>query len=272
VAHASIVTFDIYKPYINPLAEDKKLKFISHASLIFFSIFSASFSTALWKSGVSMGWMLEFVGVVCGAAVVPITLAITTSRVSPLYMMISAPVGTVAGIAAWLGTTKGVFGAINLTTTFDNWSMFAGCATSLCLPMVIWLVMFPTMKLYDWENLFRMVALDPRPGDVVHESGDVSDLGHEWDAVALKAAGVRAKWISGVLCLIFLGKIYSLPISRPTNVTTSHHTIFTVWQRIRLFKRLLHWLVCIIVFETTISYPISHFLSRFRGPGDYRIL
>jgi hypothetical protein len=52
--------------------------------------------------------------------------------------------------------------------------------------------------------LFRMEAVEPRPGDIVRQQGDESDLGPEWDAVALKAAGVRAKWISGALCLIFL--------------------------------------------------------------------
>jgi hypothetical protein len=60
------------------------------------------------------------------------------------------------------------------------------------------------MKPYDWDRLFRMDALEPQPGDVVREQGDESDLGPEWDAVALRAAGIRAKWISGVLCLIFL--------------------------------------------------------------------
>lgn len=151
-----------------------------------------------------MGWMLEFVGVVCGAAVAPITLALISVRVSPLYMVISAPVSTIAGVAAWLGTTKGMFGTINITTTFDNWSMFAGCITSLCLPIVIWLAMLPVMQPYDWDRLFRMDATEPRPGDVVREHGDESDLGADWDAVALRAAGVRAKWISGALCLIFL--------------------------------------------------------------------
>ena len=151
-----------------------------------------------------MGWMLEFIGVVCGAAVVPITLALISARVTPLYMIISAPVSTIAGVAAWLGTTKGMFGTIDITTTFDNWSMFAGCITSLCLPMVIWLVMLPFTPSYDWDRLFCMEALEPRPGDAVRQRGDESDLGADWDAVALRAAGVRAKWISGVLCLIFL--------------------------------------------------------------------
>lgn len=68
IAHSSIVTFDIYQAYINPTADDKRLKLVSHISLTFFSIFSASFATALNYSGVSMGWLLEFIGVSLGPA------------------------------------------------------------------------------------------------------------------------------------------------------------------------------------------------------------
>ncbi|KIV98703.1 uncharacterized protein PV09_09530 [Verruconis gallopava] len=205
VAHASIVTFDIYQPYINPKADDKKLKVVSHASLIFFSIFSASFSTALNASGISMGWILEFVGVVLGAAVVPITLAITNSHVTSRYMTIAAPTGTITGLAAWLGVSKGIFGVVDINSTYENWSMFAGCATSLCVPTIIWVSMRPFMaEPYDWDRLFRMDSIEPRAGDVVYEHGDVSDLGHDWDPIALRAAGARAKWVSAILCLIFL--------------------------------------------------------------------
>jgi Na+/proline symporter len=66
VAHASIITYDIYKPCksltiskcqelrsnlncvdINPKATDAQLKLVSHMSLAGFAIFSASFATAL---------------------------------------------------------------------------------------------------------------------------------------------------------------------------------------------------------------------------------
>jgi Na+/proline symporter len=120
IAHASIVTFDIYQPYIKPTASDKQLELVSHLSLTGIAIFSASFATALNASSILMGWILEFVGVVLGAAIIPITLAITNAHVSSLYMIVAALLGTLCGLAAWLGTTKGLYGEINLTTTFEN--------------------------------------------------------------------------------------------------------------------------------------------------------
>ncbi|KAF2805510.1 uncharacterized protein BDZ99DRAFT_539943 [Mytilinidion resinicola] len=203
IAHASIVTFDIYQPYINPTASDKKLKMVSHGALTGFAIFSASFATALNASGISMGWILEFLGVVLGAAVIPIALAITNAHVSSLYMIIAAPVGTICGLAARLGTTKGMYGEINVATTFENWSMFAGYTVSLCLPLLIWACMWPFMRTpYDWDMLFLMQALQPRAGDAVYAYGEDVDLGADWDPQGLRQASNWAKIVSAVLCLV----------------------------------------------------------------------
>ncbi|KAF3025949.1 hypothetical protein E8E14_014964 [Neopestalotiopsis sp. 37M] len=65
IAHASIVTFDVYHPYINPTASDERLN---------------TFATGLNYSGISMGWILEFLGVVLGSAVVPIILAVNSAH------------------------------------------------------------------------------------------------------------------------------------------------------------------------------------------------
>ncbi|KAF4619033.1 hypothetical protein G7Y89_g14814 [Cudoniella acicularis] len=72
VAHASIATYDFYQSYINPKASDKQLRLISYIALAGFAIFSTFFATALNTSGVSMGWLLKFLGVRLGSAVLPI--------------------------------------------------------------------------------------------------------------------------------------------------------------------------------------------------------
>ncbi|KAK5123208.1 hypothetical protein LTR85_003407 [Meristemomyces frigidus] len=205
VAHASIVTFDIYQPYINPNADDRKLRMVSHIALCFFAVFTASFATGLNASGISMGWILEFLGVILGPAVIPITLAVNSAHASPRFMEIAAPVGTVCGLVSWLGSTKGMYGAVTATTTYENWPMFIGCTIGLFVPLIIWLIMWPTHKTpYDWDKLFHMQAAQPRPGDRSYEPGDVSDLGGDWDPAGLARAAKNAKIVSGVLCLIFL--------------------------------------------------------------------
>lgn len=152
-----------------------------------------------------MGWILEFLGVILGSAVIPITLALMSSHVSPYYITYAAPVGTICGLAAWLGVTKGMYGEINITTTFENWSMFAGCLVSLLVPLIIWLAMLPFVREpYDWDRLFLMIPTEPRAGDVSFTHEDDESLGLDWDPKELARASKMAKTVSGVLCLIFL--------------------------------------------------------------------
>jgi urea-proton symporter len=176
---------------------------VSHLSLCFFAMFSASFATGLAYSGVSMGWVLEFLGVVLGSAVIPITLAVNSAHVSPRYMQLAAPIGTVCALGSWLGTTKGMYGTINVTTTFENWPMFCGCTVGLVIPAILWLAMWPLHRqAYDWNLLFEMRALEPQAGEKVYE--DIADLGSEWDPDGLARASRNAKIVSGVMCVIFL--------------------------------------------------------------------
>lgn len=152
-----------------------------------------------------MGWILEFVGVIVGSAVIPITLAVTSSHVSPYYMTYAPPVGTLCGVAAWLGVSKGMYGTIDIATTFENWSMFAGCLVSLTVPIIVWVVMRPFIrKPYNWDNLLLMIPVDPRQGDVSYTHSDDEALGLDWDPKELARASKMAKMVSGVLCLIFL--------------------------------------------------------------------
>lgn len=190
---------------INPTASDSRLKLVSHVALSGFSLFSASFATGLYYSGVSMGWVLEFLGVVLGSAVIPITFAVNSAHASPLWMTISPPIGTACSLIAWLTLTKSMYGAVNVTTTFENWPMFAGCTTGLFVPLVLWLAMWPLHKKpYDWDQLFLMQALHPRAGDKVYTHDDDKDLGHDWNLAALSRASRNAKIVSAILCAIFL--------------------------------------------------------------------
>lgn len=143
VAHASIATYDIYQPYINPKATDKQFRLVPHLSLVGFAIFSSPFAIAPNSSGVSMGWTLEFLGVF------PITFAVASSHASPTFMTYAPPIGTIHALASWLGTAKGMYGTINISTTYENWPMFAGCLVDLMIPLMIWVCMRPFTKGYD---------------------------------------------------------------------------------------------------------------------------
>ncbi len=204
IAHSSIVTFDIYQPYINPTADDRQLKVVAHSSLTFFAIFSASFATALNYSGVSMGWLLEFIGVLLSSAVLPIVMAINSNHVSPVFMAIAPPTGTMCAIISWLVSARVMYGAVNMDTTYENWPMFIGCVFGLFTPLLMWAVWYPFTTPYDWDQLFTMRAVQPHANDHTYELDDVADLGDDWHPAGLAKASRDAKIVCVVLIIIFL--------------------------------------------------------------------
>lgn len=64
IAVSSIISFDVYRTYINKRATDIDVIRWSHYGVVFFGIFSAAFSTLLHYVGVDLGWTLYMLGMI----------------------------------------------------------------------------------------------------------------------------------------------------------------------------------------------------------------
>ena len=62
IAVSSIISFDIYRRYINKRATDGDVIRWSHYGVVLFGVFSAAFSTLLHYVGVDLGWTLYMLG------------------------------------------------------------------------------------------------------------------------------------------------------------------------------------------------------------------
>jgi len=62
IAVSSIISFDIYREYFNKAASDLQIIRWSHFGVIFFSLFSAAFSTMLHYVGIDLNWTLYMLG------------------------------------------------------------------------------------------------------------------------------------------------------------------------------------------------------------------
>lgn len=60
ISVSSILSFDIYKKYINPNAQNHQMIRVSHFGVIFFGLFSTGFSVVLYYAGVDMTWLGYF--------------------------------------------------------------------------------------------------------------------------------------------------------------------------------------------------------------------
>jgi len=132
IAVSSILTYDVYKRYINPYATEAQVLKVSHAMVAFFAVCMGAAGMIFYYIGISMGWLYTFMGVILGSAVVPIALCITWSRANKWGCIGGSVAGFFAGLIAWLVTTSTLNGGvINVTTSGGDYEMLAGNLASI---------------------------------------------------------------------------------------------------------------------------------------------
>ncbi|KAI0929435.1 hypothetical protein AcV7_005287 [Taiwanofungus camphoratus] len=146
IAVSAILTYDVYKRYINPKATEGQILMVSHATVAFFAIVMGFLGLIFYYIGISMGWLYEFMGVVLGSAVVPIAVCVTWKKANKWGCIAGAIVGFGCGLIAWLVTTATLNGStINVTTSGGDYEMLAGNLASIgvggiiaCVTSLIW--------------------------------------------------------------------------------------------------------------------------------------
>lgn len=74
IAVSSIISFDIYRTYVNPKATDGDVIRWSHFGVLFFAVFASGFFTMLHYVGIDLGWTLYMLGKICKIARPPVLL------------------------------------------------------------------------------------------------------------------------------------------------------------------------------------------------------
>ncbi|CDH09592.1 probable urea active transporter 2 [Zygosaccharomyces bailii ISA1307] len=158
IAFSSITTYDIYRTYIKPNATGKNLVRISHLAVVGFGIFMAALAVVFNYIGVTVGWLLSFLGIILNPEVSAITISLFWSRMTKLSLLIGAPLGTVTGVVCWVGAThRYADGIINKTTLMTPEATFIGNITSLFSSAVyIVIISFirpePAFDMNEWSE------------------------------------------------------------------------------------------------------------------------
>ena len=166
ISVSSILSFDIYRAYINPDAGNKELIRVSHAGVVFFGFFAAGFSIMLYYVGITVTWISYFKSTIICPGVIPLICSITWSRQSTLAVLVSPIISIMAGLGVWLGLAQFWYGAVTLETTIQQLPCLYGGLTALFLPGVL-VVIFSIIQpeKFDWEVLKRAKLLVDEDGD-----------------------------------------------------------------------------------------------------------
>ncbi|KAH0588277.1 hypothetical protein H2248_006985 [Termitomyces sp. 'cryptogamus'] len=138
IAVSSILTYDVYKRYINPQANELQILRVSHWMVAVYALIMSLAGLVFFYIGVSMGWLYTFMGVVLGSAVVPIALSITWRKANKTACITGAIVGFMAGVGVWVGVTAGLNdGVVDVVTSGGDLEMLAGNLASIGVGGVI---------------------------------------------------------------------------------------------------------------------------------------
>ncbi|ODV74559.1 sodium:solute symporter family protein CYBJADRAFT_193886 [Cyberlindnera jadinii NRRL Y-1542] len=179
ISVSSILSFDVYRAYINPDAGNKELIRVSHAGVIFFGFFAAGFSIMLHYVGVSLTWIAYFYSMLICPGVIPLIFSITWSRQSKAAVLISPIIGIFAGLGIWLGVAKSMYGAVNVNTTIEQLPCLYGGLAALFLPGVLSiLISLVKPEKFDWSVLqqAKLVEEDTKPEGELDENSSSDEV------------------------------------------------------------------------------------------------
>lgn len=198
IAFSSISTYDVYQTYVKPDASGKRLVGVAHMSVIGFGLFMACLAVVFNYVGVTVGWLLSFLGIILSPEASAITLAIFWKKMSKESLVIGAPLGTLTGIACWIGATYAYNdGVINKDTVMANEATVIGNFTAL----------FSSLFYYIIISYIKPANFDFKTFEISFHAGDDADE-DEKQAMEIKKEDVgllkRQFIITGVLTTVLL--------------------------------------------------------------------
>lgn len=208
IAVSSLCTYDIYRTYINPEADGKKILKVSRAVVLTFGCFMGLLAVILNKAGVSLGWMYLAMGVLIGSAVLPIAFMLLWRKANAIGAILGTVSGCVLGIITWLSVTSIEYGRVNLDTTGRNAPMLAGNIVSILTGgavHVVCSILWP--QNYDWDTTKQITVVEKEMSELPAE---------EFNEEKLKRAKAWVvKWgIGFTVVIVGLWPLLSLPIGK----------------------------------------------------------
>mmetsp|Transcript_13022 Transcript_13022/g.45173 ORF Transcript_13022/g.45173 Transcript_13022/m.45173 type:complete len:771 (+) Transcript_13022:55-2367(+) len=181
IAVSSLVSYDIYRKYINPDATGEDILKWSRVTICAFGIFMGVLSIILEEIGLTLGFVYLMMGIFIGSAVGPIALVLTWKDANAVGAITGAISGQVLAIIVWLSYTAGeeIDGdPPTVDTLGKNYPMLVANLTAILSSLGIHIILswcYP--QNYDFDNMARGIRmLDDKLPDLDPEELDPKTL------------------------------------------------------------------------------------------------
>ncbi len=164
IAVSSLITYDIYRTYKNPNASGKKLVKVSRATIVGFGLGMGGLAVMLLYMGLSLGFVYLAMGIIIGAAVIPIALTILWKRTNRVAATSGAIIGLGVALTTWLAVAASLpeyGGQINLDSLGHNYSMLFGNIAGILTggAITVFGSLATKRPAFDWKDLKEKITL-----------------------------------------------------------------------------------------------------------------
>ncbi|GAA5946717.1 hypothetical protein JCM3765_000360 [Sporobolomyces pararoseus] len=137
-AVSTLITYDVYIPYIKPNATEKETLFFDHCIIVIYGVVMAILGIALYYAGISLGWLYNATGIMVSSSVLPIAFCVMWRKANRIACITATLVGCGLGVTIWLVTAATLNGgSVTIATTQQDYAMLAGSCTSFGLSVII---------------------------------------------------------------------------------------------------------------------------------------
>jgi Na+/proline symporter len=164
IAVSSLVTYDIYLPYIRPQAKSEELLKVGKYFIVAFGCFMGVLGVVLKVAGLSLGWVYLAMGNLIGSAVFPIAAILMWRKTNKRACQVAAVSGLVGSFIVWFVVADNIYGSVSIDSLGGNYPMLGGNITAICLSaliVVIWSLVAP--EDYDFEGTRAIAVIDDEP-------------------------------------------------------------------------------------------------------------
>ena len=174
IAVSSLVSYDIYMPYINVNANSDDIIRISRIVIPIYCIFAGVLSSVLALIGIGLGWVYGFMGIHIGCAVGPIWFMLTWDKATEKGAICGVWAGCISGYVMWIVTCLALGDPLDKTGLGSLESMLAGNLASIVVsPLVCMAMSMSSTERYDWKSMKAIQLLDDDQSGL--DSEDLSD-------------------------------------------------------------------------------------------------
>ncbi|CAN0239790.1 unnamed protein product [Scytosiphon promiscuus] len=175
IAVSSLISYDVYRAYINKDATGDDILRISRITVFVFGALMGVLSIVLNEIGLNLGWVYLFMGVVIGSAVVPVSMVLTWKKATAKGAIAGAILGQICAVIGWLVSAQALEGEITLASTGANYPMLTGNLIAICFSGIVCTVIsLADPDDYDWEST-RNIAMVEADDNAWHTEEDYNE-------------------------------------------------------------------------------------------------